>query len=704
MNIESLSRLIESVNVTDLRTLSAELLPLIGLPTAVFSDGPYDGGKDYAVHDDAIKGVKIGIQLSVEAKWERKIRSDAAKTNKNFKTNLMYFISSRRIPDGSFEDVRTSILSEIGVTVLKYDSQAIATKFIQHNKVNKLLDILGIEVNVATPQNRKYLGAKNEAVSSLLLFDSDAQDFRTGLYDSIVKSVLARQSSDIKRPELITAILSVYDMEKAQGVLINSHIDRLLQKGEITSDNGNLNLHPKELNEYQGLRTASEIELETLRIDIKNYISSQKGLNNPQSQDLLLDNFLSLSATLIEKHFTLTEEVNGENELYLSIRTLLSSTEGTEATDRAFADLSQIVADSGFAKLVASAKLYDCMLNSDSSRLISALGGHQSINVYFDSSVVIPLICGLLYESVDDRYSRSGKALYSLMETHEFSSVIPADYVEEIGAHLIEACRDYKEILEDDIDMSRSGNAFVSHFSHYRQTPAGAELSFSDYVHSFGIRLSQVTARMKDTEFYRLRDRACREITSIATKYGFEVITMKPQFVDKKIREIEEYMSEKNFKKPQILIRHDAAVIQFLSGAYVSSGYAKILCTWDKLHHLLNPVGLDGYHVMNPIVLIDFLSIAKKSARQYSLAHLLDFAAIQKEKDLKLSAKIWDSIAKLDSKNLADATFMRKAKQFKEDYLEKHLADQDQIPENIENAWLAWKKTEEGIGEQPHKS
>lgn len=144
MNIESLSRLIESVNVTDLRTLCADFLPQIGLTSAVFSDGPYDGGKDYAIYDDSIRGVKIGIQLSVEAKWKKKIHSDAIKTKNSFNTNLMYFISSRRIPDGSFEDERATILADHGVTVIKYDSQAIATKFIQNNKVANLLTVLGI--------------------------------------------------------------------------------------------------------------------------------------------------------------------------------------------------------------------------------------------------------------------------------------------------------------------------------------------------------------------------------------------------------------------------------------------------------------------------------------------------------------------------------------------------------------------------------
>ncbi|PBP85415.1 hypothetical protein [Pseudomonas syringae] len=694
MNIESLSRLIESVNVTDLRTLCAEFLPLIGLPGAVFSDGPYDGGKDYAIYEDTLKGIKIGVQLSVESKWKKKVHTDAAKTKNKYNTNLMYFISSRRIPDGNFEDERSKILSTLGVTVLKFDSQAIATKFIQNNKINSLLDTLNIKLNSTPEISKKYLGAKNEAISSLLLFDNNAQDFRAGLYDSIVKSVLSRQTSPIKRANLISTVLNIYEMDDSQGVLINSHIDRLLQKKEILSSEGSLSLHKNVLDEYQGLRAAAELESQILIKTISDYLATQTGLKNPKSHALLIDNFLELSAALIEKNFTLTEETKIENGIYSQIRALLDSNEGTQATDKAFFDIAQIVADSDFAKLVASAKLYDCMLNSDSSRLISALGGHQSINVYFDSSVVIPLLCGLLYETVEDRYSRSGKSLYSLMQSHEFSSVIPSDYAEEIGAHLIEACRDYKEILNDGEDMSRSGNAFVSHFSHYRQTPKGKDLSFEDYVYTFGIKLFQITAGMQDPEFYRLRDRATREISKIATKYGFEVLEINSKFTDKKVKELKDFMLDSGIKKPDILIRHDAKVIQYLSGANVPSGYAKILCTWDKVHLLINPSGVDGYHVMNPIVLIDFLSIAKKTAKQYSLAHLLDFASIQNEKDLELSAEIWDSIAKLDGRNLSDANFMNKAKRFKEDFLEKHLEERDNIPANIENAWLAWKKSE----------
>lgn len=529
-----------------------------------------------------------------------------------------------------------------------------------------------------------------------MLFDTDAQDFRVGLYDSIVKSVLARNEATVKRDELITAVLQLYEMEKAQGVMINSHIDRLLQRGEILSNNGKLELHPKEQDAYAGLRAAVEVESSILKNNISTYLAENKNFKSVASNDLLLDNFLSLSAALIDKNFKLNNELNGENEIYLNIRALLDSTEGKASTDKAFSDVAEIVANSDFAKLVASAKLYDCMLNSDSSRLISALGGQQSINVYFDSSVVIPVICGLLYESVEDRFSRSGKALYSLMDTHEFSSVIPTDYIEEIGAHLIEACRDYKDILDAKIDMTHSGNAFVSHYSHYSSTPAGEGLTFADYVYTFGVKLSSVTPEMTDGVFYRLRDKASREISATAAKYGFIVESMNPKFVDKKITEIELFMAENGIRKPAVLIRHDAAVIQYLSGAYVPSKYAKILCTWDKVHLMLNPLGLDGYHVMNPIVLIDFLSIAKKTAKKISLTHLLDFAAIQKDRDLELSAKIWDSIAKLDGKHLADATFMRKAKQFKEDYLEKHFGDRDDLPANIEKAWSAWKKTEEG--------
>ncbi|EMY8087126.1 TPA: hypothetical protein SMR11_006010 [Pseudomonas aeruginosa] len=692
MNLDSLVRVVQAASISDLRSLVVDFLPLVGINKAFFCDGPYDGGKDFAIYGDQAKGVEIGIQLSVESNWQGKVLTDARKCKAKFNVNLMYFVSSRRIPEGSFESTRKEIFKETGVTVLKYDSQAIATAFTQHNEVNTLLKHLGIDV---TPTNlpKKYFSAKNEAVASLLVFDNDVKDFRARLYDSIVKSVLARNEGGLNREELIDEVISTYQMSNAQRALVNSHIDRLLQSKEINSRSKTLYLSSSEMAAYKGLKDSAEYEAGILFERIKQTLSEKNILKDDNNISLLLDNYLTLSCSLIEKNFSLGDNTNGTNASYIAIREILKSKEGEEATEQAFQEISRIIADSEFAKLVSSAKLYDCILNSDSTRLINALGADKSINIYFDSSVVIPLICGILYSAVRDRNSRSGAALYELVSEHSFTSIIPATYAEEISAHLIEACRDYKSILEQGIDMSYSGNAFVSHYCQYIKTENGKNLSFSDYVRVFGISADTISTSMSDTQFYKARDRATGEISRILPKYGFAVETLNPTGVDRAILEIKEILEEKNLRKPDVLVRHDAVVISYLSGAYVPSDIAKILCTWDKIHLSLNPEGLNGYFVMNPIVLIDFLSIAKNSAKEFSLAHILDFAAIQQEKDLELSAKIWDQIAKIEHGKLSDASLMLQASKFKEQFIENNSGQLDSIEDAVREQWQIWKKT-----------
>jgi len=90
--------------------LVAIFLELIGFSSAQFCDGPYDGGKDFYIDENKVGGLKIAFQISTESDWRKKLKKDAAKVNREFETNLLYFISSRRIPESSFEEVKTEIL------------------------------------------------------------------------------------------------------------------------------------------------------------------------------------------------------------------------------------------------------------------------------------------------------------------------------------------------------------------------------------------------------------------------------------------------------------------------------------------------------------------------------------------------------------------------------------------------------------------
>ncbi|MBB6523835.1 hypothetical protein HNR48_004150 [Pseudoteredinibacter isoporae] len=673
------------------RSLVTMILPLIGIKDANYCDGPYDGGKDFNIVKNIGQGIEIGIQISVEKNWQKKIMNDAAKLKSKYNANVMYFISSRRIPEGSFEQIRERIMSEQGVAVTKYDNQAIAGRLINNGEVNNALLQLGIDTKTESPTGSNYLSAKNEAVSSLLLFNKDSQDLRERFFESILKSHLSRLEF-CKRNTLIEEIKNHYNFDNNQAIKLKSSIDRLLQKSEIVSKGGILRLSPEEQKLYSGLRQTTELGLRTLESEFSQKVKSLSLNIDKDTEDLLLRNFLDLTIHLSSNEYSIYEKSTENNIAYKSIKEIISSKFGHDNSQDIFSSLSEFFAQNEFTKHIACSKLYEAFLNTNSSHLINALGGTESLNVYIDSSVFIPIICGLLYESVEDRYSKSGASLYKLISDHKFNAIIPSDYIEEVASHLIEACRDYKHIVETDIDLSHSGNAFVSHYSTIRQS--GRAISFEDYVKVFGIRLNQISENMEDKLFWKIRDRASSEISKISAKYGFTTEQYHVEYLESKINHFQDFLYSHNINRAAILVRHDAKVIAYLSGDQVPSGFVKVLCTWDKAHSMLNPEGLDGYFVMHPVAIIDYLSLASGNSNSTGISHLLDFASLQADKDLELSAKIWDAIAKIEKDNLSDAEMMTKAKNFQEHYLKKYANDEDameQLDERTATEWMSWR-------------
>lgn len=689
MNIETFARLIEAADVSVFRSLAAMVIPLIGLGDADYCDGPYDGGKDFNLAVMPASGVNIGIQISVEKKWESKLKSDAVKLKKNYSTNVMYFLSSRRIPEGSYAPVKEDIFLQHGVTINKYDNQAIATRLINSNKVNDALVLMGINLTSSVQSQSKYLGPKNEAVSSLLLFDQNTKDLRQRFFQSIIMSALSRESNSLTRDALIEKVRTNFEFQETQLVQLESNIDRLLQSGELISKTGALTLSKSEQDKFLGLQKTTELELDVLKSDFKDKISKLGEDIDDATQILLINNFLDLTIYLSGQNYNTYDSASKENLAYNSIKEIISSKCGSDKATYIFKELSEFFAASSFAKHVACAKLYDAFLNTNSSHLINALGGTENLNVYIDSSVFIPIICSLLFDKVSGRFSQSGSSLYKLISSHRFNAIVPHDYMEEVASHLIEACRDYKHIIEQDIDLSYSGNAFVSHYSKYKKN--NSDITFDEYVKIFGVRLSNISADMPDNAFFSVRDRAVRELVSISSRYGFKVEKFSLEFLANKIDELKQFLEDNNVSRPDVLIKHDARVIGYLSGDYVQSGIVKLLCTWDKVHSMINPDGNDGYYVMHPIAVIDYLSLAKGNG-DVSVSHLLDFAAMQEEADLELSSQIWDAIAKVENDNLSDANLLINAKTFKEQYITKHANDAQIVSKQVEDEWMAWKK------------
>ncbi len=691
MNLDAVARLIEASSLTEFRNISHEFLQLIGLRSATYCDGPYDGGTDFSL---PAKGeLRPAVQISVEADWRSKLQKDVLKLKKNYNSNLVYFLSSRRIPENSFESIKNQILDRESVTVTRYDNQAIATTFLKECKINKLLNILGIDIstisNSRSTHLRKYMGASTEAVSALLIFGDDAKSLRNHIFSSLIKSELAHNKAPLEKNELIKKVIDKNGLSENQTKVISSHLDRLIQSGEIHIKSKAFRLSEEESQKFTALAQITDYEAASLLKLVTDYITNNHVNLDKESRELIVSNLLELAVCLIINQFSDNKESSKEYEVYKQTQDFLIGKIGIQQTNELLRNLTEIVADSTFAKHVVAAKLYTTVLNSNSEQLVLALGGRAGATVFFDSSVVIPMLCGLVFDTTSNRSEHSARLLYDLLKEHEFTGIVPKGYVEEVAAHLIEACRDYAAILQSGEKLSKSDNAFVSHFSKYSQT---ATISFDEYAMTFGVRLSQIQPDLNDSMFYAIRDKAIIEISALLARYSINVNDTKG-WNKGAYERLTASLSNANISRPDVLIGHDAAVISYLSSNELPSDQAKILCTWDKIHYDINPDGAWGYIVMTPLSTIDLFAIAKGRHTDYPLSTLLEFAKMQTEDSKAIADQIWDSVAGIEQGALSDARLLSIAKKFKEKYVIENGDTNSIAIEDIPKAWLAWKNS-----------
>jgi hypothetical protein len=686
MNIDSLARLIESSDVATLRTLAVNFLPRVGFGDAYFSDGPYDGGLDFVVKTQRINGQQLGIQLSVEKNWQKKASAEAEKASRNHKVTMLAFVTSRRIPEGSWRTTQAKIAKASGVNVLKYDSQSIATAYIRDDAVAELLRIFGIDVPASAGRDTP-LSPQNEAVAALLVFGSDARDFLDGMFDSCVKAHLARVGS-AGRDALIAGVLADTGLSVAQGSAINASIDRLLQSESVLSSQKLLSLSKDEAAAFGGLKAATEYEFASLSGAAAKHLADN-GFDESE-KDLILENLLALVQALVSASFQVPGAVEKRDQVHEAISSLLASRVGDQEARNKFNELADLVAESQFGRRVASVRLYQIILSSGSRILSAALGGERGMSIFLDTSVFIPMICGALFDPGRDRFGKSAADLFELLRDHEFSPVLPTAYLEEVAAHLVMACRDYRFLLEQGVDIERSTNAFVSHFSGLRKIDGNEALTFESYVAVFGLNLAAMSAVIEKTEFYRLRDRAIAEFRRIAKKYGIETRACDSKYVERARKRIEDAIH--HHKKTSILVEHDASVISYLEDQVASVDDVLILCTWDRMHSDVNPRGGAGYFVMSPPALIDFLAIGKRDDGRASISELTSFADAVSEAQVVMSAEIWDAVAKISGGEMSDGAAIAAARQFREEFLIKQASIGAIGEADIADSWIAWRK------------
>lgn len=692
MNIDYLANLIESADVAAFRTIATLFLRSTGYKRGFYSDGPYDGGVDFFVLEDATGRVVTAFQLSVESKWRVKLEKELKKAKSNYPDLKSFvFVSKRRIPLNSIRKINTSLVQQYGLSATHYDNQAIATEFIDKNLVSKLYELLGI--TAPAPPPKALVTPRAEAASALLLFGGESDDFRAEMTQNLILAEL-RKVEPVSEAVLADSVVEAHGIESQRQDVVRA-IRRLVQAGRIEAHSSTLRLCASARDQQDGVRSLAAGELEALKTKVKAFLSGISSATGKLAPDEVLDELLRLSVALWRRFapHPLTQHPSDIDETFHKVSAALEDAFGPSEGKRALTGLADIVAKSDFAKRLAAAELYYSLVRTNSSQLVAALGGSKGLLVLFDTPVLIPLLCGLLFDKIEDHAAYSARQLIDLLKQHRFTALAPNVYVEEAAAHLVDCARNYRSLLFAGEDLTFSANAFASHFSQLKKIQSNKDITFDDYISIFGAPPSDRFKDLSDSFYYPTIEKIAGRMSALLARYAIEPLSLDDRRFDGVSRRLSEVLDAVGISRAPLLIAHDSRVVGYLEGTSIDAGFAKVLCTWDSVQLRLNPTW-DAYCVMNPASVTDLLTLLRSDSTNRPMTQLIDFVWLQTEDATRMSARVWDEIVAIEQGNLADGVLLAKARAFRQSYIDDHKDDTDFDVSHLGSLWLKWKQTD----------
>ena len=686
MQIDNITKIIESMTVSQFRTLCLEYLNLLGYSESSLTDGPYDGTKDYKILTSRDMQ-SVSIAMSITPNWKKKLTDDISnmkRRNPNL-SNVFYF-SSQRIPEGSFSKYQKEKAINDNIFVIRYDSQLIASDFIKKNKIDKILKIANIDIKSEVYEHNRQLLNKNIAISSLLLFSDDANELRKSFFETIIKTQILNSYNPLTREKLIQSIIDTYSFNSEQSPYISSHFDRLLQLKKISVKNKLFYIEENEGEKLKGLESQFNIEFNSIKDVVINLLKESKLNFTTSEMDDLFDNIEDFILGLARNStgYSLNNKID-EKGTYQYIRKLIEQKYDKADGSKLIDNLLEEVSKSTFAKKIASTEMIIDLFNVDSEDLLNIFKAKTYLHIYLDTSVIIPLLCSLLWGEFNTRFSYSANTIYSLFKKHNFKIYIMDKHLEEVASHLIKASQ-ISKIVDIINEPLLSQNAFITHYSLLRKNK---DITFSDYIETFDVALNRIPSEEENSyKFKETRNVLQSSIQEILKTY--EIITIDNYVLNDYTQEIQNLIEIRS-RKADILLEHDASTIKYLSSS-LNIDNNNILCTWDRSLIEYKSIHKLQFHILSPIALIDLLSMAKGEKTNYALASYKNFAKLQNEQILEMSSIVWETLIKIERNELLDGELIRKAKSFQNTYAEKYHNLDELDQKKISEDWLAWKE------------
>lgn len=488
MRLDSLVRLIESSDFMAFRELAIVCLKMKGYSETNLTDGWKDGGTDVRVHTIPPNPTRMAIAISVQRDWKSKLKSDANKVRSNLGLDDMTYVTSRRIPEAEFHTESNEIWKRDSIRVTKMDSQAIASTFFTQGKSTTVLTVLGIDLESISTIPIQFR-PRDDAIYSYVFFGQDPTRFREEAIDSCLVSIAAREDN-IERSRLEQQAAQALGFQENQMGMISAAVDRMFQDGRLTGPNRSISASSVLRDATKAMYVLRYREWTELRKNIEGFLNTRT--KRPVKENEMESVISDVGALLLESANNTLASLRGSADTHKITENIKKRLKHLNVTldtigisdganrDQTLVGIAEIASHSPVGKHLLAGELFVTLSATGIPQLIQALGGRSQLEVLLDASVAIPMLCGLLYRRVENRYSISAMHAYDQIMIHDLSLVLPKDYLEETAAHLLQAARDYVDIVDLDPDLASSENSYVAHFVSMKNE--GVSLEFQAYI------------------------------------------------------------------------------------------------------------------------------------------------------------------------------------------------------------------------------
>lgn len=697
MKLDVLVRHIGAADPASFREIALLCLSARGFQVEL-TDGPDDGGRDLRVFTMPPGARRFAVQISVEKRWQSKLREDALLAKDRLGVTDMLFVSSRRLPEVDFQVVQDELAGQ-SVAVQKMDAQGIASLLQARGLLPKALEVLGLWQQMPRSQGFERPRLRLEVAWSYAFFGVEPETFRTGVIERAILTILADAGGALPLHDLVDRTSLGLGLAPNQREQARSAIDRLRQQGKVEGKNGDVRLPDVVLHEQEAVRVLRGRSRDELIVALAGALAPWMRTEARRAtlaahivddvSALLLDDARVTAAALVHERSAEAFMEARERMRRLGATLVSFGLDDAQHHRAALVALGEAVRRSSLGRFLLAGEVFVNLVSMRTSQLVSAIGARRVLHVVLDASVAMPLLAGLLYEPVQQRYSLAARHAYDQLASHGIEMMIPSDYVEEMAAHLLDAWS-YRDLVEGEPDLRASKNAFVSHFLGLlgagRWTGEPAAAAFERYLSGFGFRPVHATM-----DFVQARTFLEQSLGTVLGRYRLRTERLSvPAGAMTSMHKVFERVlddSPRRAMRPDVLLRHDTRTIAWLHSLPATAETARVFCTWDRLifdlHEQISPV----WDTLTPAQLGDVLALATPDEDDGGApVSVLDVALSLADEDAEKGAMVLDRLVSIEKSALHDAELLAQARRFKEDWLRStHVRP-------LEDAWAEWKR------------